>query len=149
MKTKNSENKRIKTEKSSTFYFLFSIFCTILLSAFYFLLPTASAAGLAVACGGKNESPCTLCDLFKLGKNLINFSMEIISVLAIAFIIYGGIMMMLGSGNPQKIKESQGIIWSAIIGIIIISCSWVILNTFFHLMTGGLAWPWDDIQCKI
>ena len=57
--------------------------------------------------------------------------MEIISVLAIAFIIYGGIMMMLGSGNPQKIKESQGIIWSAIIGIIIISCSWVILNTFF------------------
>lgn len=75
--------------------------------------------------------------------------MEITSVLAIAFIIYGGIMMILGGGNPSKLKESQGVIWSAIIGIIIMSCSWVILNTFFHLMTGNIGWPWDAIQCKI
>jgi len=93
-------------------------------------------------------SGCTFCDLSKLGQNVINFSIEIASVLAIAFIVYGGIMMMLGSGNPQKIKESQGVIWSAIIGIVILSASWIILNTFFNLMTGDPNWPWHTIQCQ-
>jgi len=82
-------------------------------------------------------SGCTFCDLSKLGQNVINFSIEIASVLAIAFIVYGGIMMMLGSGNPQKIKESQGVIWAAIIGVVIALTTWIILNTFFHLLTGG------------
>lgn len=139
-------NKRIKTEDFSTFYFLLSTFCILLLSTFYFLPSTVSAAGL-VPCGGEGEAPCTFCHLSQLGQNVINFLIEITSVLAIAFIVYGGIMMMLGSGNPTKIKESQGIIWSAIIGIVILSASWVILNTFFNLITGDPNWPWHTIQC--
>ncbi|MEK7574007.1 MAG: pilin [Patescibacteria group bacterium] len=148
MKQINSQKQKIPGEKlHSTFYFLLFIFCLILLSTFYFLFSTASAAGL-VPCG-EEGNPCSFCHLFQLGQNVLKFLMEISSVLAIAFIVYGGIMMMLGSGNPAKIKESQGIIWSAIIGIVILACSWVIINTFFHLMTGKIDWPWDEIQCKV
>jgi type IV secretory pathway VirB2 component (pilin) len=121
-----------------------------LFSIFYFLFSTpatVSAAGL-VPCGGEDEPPCKFCDLFKLGQNIINFLLEKVSpALAIAFIIYGGIMMMLNSGNPSKLKESQGIIWSVVIGVVIALTVWIILNTFFHLLTGGLAWPWDEIKC--
>lgn len=101
-------------------------------------------AKLAPDCSG---SGCTWCDLFQLGQNIINFLIEISSVLAIAFIIYGGLIMMLNSGNPSKLKESQGIIFSAIMGVVILLSAWVILNTFFNLLTGGLNWPWHTIQC--
>ena len=93
------------------------------------------------------ESGCEFCHLFVLGQNIINFLIEISSILAVAFIIFGGIMMMVGSGSPEKLKKSKDIIWSAIIGIIILLSAWVILNTFFNLLTGGLNWPWHQIQC--
>lgn len=127
----------LKTPKICLFVFI---------ALFLFIFNSVSAAGL-VPCGGEGEDPCTFCHLSQLGQNVINFSIEIASVLAIAFIVYGGIMMILGSGNPTKIKESQGIIWSAIIGIVILSASWVILNTFFNLITGDPNWPWHTIQC--
>ncbi len=101
-------------------------------------------AKLTPDCSGAS---CTWCDFFQLGQNVINFLIEISSILAIAFIIYGGLMMMINSGNPSKLKESQGIIFSAIIGVVILLSAWVILNTFFNLMTGGLNWPWHTIQC--
>ena len=102
-------------------------------------------AKLTPDCSG---SGCGWCDFFQLGQNIINFLIQISSILAIAFIIYGGIMMMINSGNPSKLKESQGIIWSAIIGIVIMLSAWVILNTFFNLLTpGGINWPWHTIQC--
>ena len=90
---------------------------------------------------------CNFCNLMELGQNIINFLIEISTILAVAFIIYGGIMMMLGSGSPEKLKKSQSIIWSAIIGIVILLSAWVILNTFFNLLTGGLNWPWHQIGC--
>jgi len=102
-------------------------------------------AKLAPDCLGVS---CTWCDFFQFAQKIINFLMYNIAFpLAVVFIIYGGITMMLNSGNPGKLQESQGIIWSAIIGIAIMLSAWVILNTFFGLMTGGIGWPWDTIQC--
>ena len=124
--------------KVQSFYFFIFIFS-------FFIFNSVFAAGL-VPCGGRDEAPCKFCDLFKLGQNIINFLLEKVSpALAIAFIIYGGIMMMLGSGNPQKLKKSQDIIWSVVIGVVIALTVWIILNTFFHLMTGEIRWPWDEI----
>lgn len=90
---------------------------------------------------------CGWCDLFQLGQNVINFLIEISLVLAVAFIVYGGIMLMVQSNKPEKLQANRQIIWSAVIGVVIALASWVILNTFFHLLTGGLNWPWDQIQC--
>jgi len=102
-------------------------------------------AKLLPECSGAD---CTFCDFIQLGQNVINFLTQNIAFpLAVAFIIYGGIMMMVNSGNPGKLKENLGIIWSAVIGIAIMLSAWVILNTFFHLMTGELNWPWYSIQC--
>ncbi len=109
------------------------------------LLNLLFLAKLVPECSGTS---CTWCDFIQLGQNIINFSTKDIAFpLAVAFIIYGGIMMMINSGNPSKLKESQGIIFSAIIGIVIMLSAWVILNTFFNLLTGGLNWPWHTIQC--
>jgi RsiW-degrading membrane proteinase PrsW (M82 family) len=90
---------------------------------------------------------CGWCELIQLGQNIIDFMIEISLVLAIAFIVYGGIMIMVNSYKPEKLQESRSIIWSALIGLVIVLASWVILNTFFHLLTGNLNWPWNQISC--
>jgi len=109
------------------------------------LLTVSFFAKLLPECSGAD---CTFCDFIQLGQNIINFLTQNVAFpLAVAFIIFGGVMMMINSGNPQKLKESQGIIFSAVIGIVIMLSAWVILNTFFHLMTGSLNWPWHTIQC--
>lgn len=102
-------------------------------------------AKLTPDCAG---ATCTWCDFIQFGQGIINFLMQDIAFpLAVLFIIYGGIMMMINSGNPSKLQESRGIILSAVIGLAILLGSWVILNTFFNLMTGGMNWPWHTIQC--
>ncbi len=90
---------------------------------------------------------CGWCELIQLGQNIINFLIEISLVLVVAFIIYGGIMIMITGAKPEKLQASRSIIWSAVIGLVIVLASWVILNTFFHLLTGQLNWPWDQIKC--
>jgi type IV secretory pathway VirB2 component (pilin) len=102
-------------------------------------------AKLTPDCAG---ATCTWCNFVQFGQGIINFLMQNIAFpLAVLFIIYGGIMMMINSGNPSKLQESRGIIWAAVIGLAILLGSWVILNTFFNLMTGGINWPWHTIQC--
>ncbi|MDP3052779.1 MAG: hypothetical protein Q8N22_02385 [bacterium] len=109
------------------------------------LLNVLFFAKLAPECSGTS---CTWCDFLQFGQKIINFlTQDIAFPLAVAFIIFGGIMMIINSGNPSKLKESQGIIFSAIIGIVIMLSAWVILNTFLNLMTGGLNWPWYTIKC--
>lgn len=93
---------------------------------------------------------CGWCDLIQLGKNIIDFligPMGVLPILAVAFIIYGGIMLMVQSNKPEKLQANRQIIWSAVIGVVIALASWVILNTFFHLLTGEISWPWDQIKC--
>jgi amino acid transporter len=121
--------------------FLFSIFY------FLFSISTAFAAGL-VPCG-EEGNPCTLCHLFKMGNRIIRYLMEISIPLGVGFMVFGGVMMMLAGGSPQKLQKSKDIIFSAVIGIIIVLVSWIILSTFFHLMTGKLDWPWQEIKCSV
>lgn len=67
--------------------------------------------------------------------------------LAAAFILYAGIRLMIYGGNPAKRQENFKIIYAAVIGLFIVFGSWIILNTFFHLLFGGAAWPWEGIKC--
>lgn len=120
-----------------------------------FLLPVAvSAAGIPywgplVACGG---DVCTsLCDLVTLGQNITSFGITLV-VFAIApiMIVYGGIMVMLSSGSPERMKTGKKIILNGVIGMALALGTFVILSTFFLVMgiaTGGNSVQWPTIQC--
>jgi len=104
-------------------------------------------AGLLPSCAHETNTICGWCDLMQLCQNVIKFVTEISLLLAVIFIVYGGLMMMIFSYRPEKISESKEIIKAAVIGVIIITVSWVLLNTLFHLLTGKADWPWNQIQC--
>lgn len=90
---------------------------------------------------------CTFCNLAQLAQNLINFLITLSLTLAVGFITYGGIMMIIFSAQPPKIETSKKIISSAIIGLVVVLGSWIIVNTFLHILVGHAAWPWYVISC--
>ena len=126
--------------KIKNFYFFIFIFS-------FFIFNSVFAAGL-VPCG-EEGNPCAFCHLFEMGNRILKYLMEITVLLGVIFIVFGGVMMMLAGSSPKKLQDSKNIISGAIIGIIIMLTSWIILGTFFHLMTGGANWPWQEIKCSV
>jgi len=134
--------------------FIFAILFTL------FIPVITSAAGL-VPCGLSEDdpdtlminetTPCTACDLLVLFQNVLKFALEIAFLIVIGFIAYGGFRWIFSGGNETNIKAGQQIMTNAIIGLVIILCAWLIVNTVFWLIKtiGGTDYTgtWFKIEC--
>jgi len=66
-----------------------------------------------------------------LAQNVLNFAYRIISGIVIIMIVVGGFKMMFSGGNEANIQAAQKTLTSALIGLVIILCSYLIVNTIF------------------
>lgn len=62
-------------------------------------------------------------------KALYLFGLAIVGVIAMLFIIIGGIRYMAAAGNEAGISEAKSQITSAILGLVLVLTSWLILHT--------------------
>ncbi len=62
-------------------------------------------------------------------KALYLFGLAIVGVIAMLFVIIGGIRYMTAAGNESTITEAKGQITAAILGLVLLLTSWLILNT--------------------
>jgi len=128
---------------------------------FVLFLPLISEGAGLVPCGRseddlstpKNESsPCTACDLLVLLQNVLHFALTMAFLIVVIFAIYGGFRWIFSGGNEANIKAGQQIITNAIIGLVIILCAWLIVNTVFWLVaqTGGQDYTgtWFQLKCE-
>lgn len=53
------------------------------------------------------------------GLNLTTFLFGIIGALALLMFVYGGFVLILSQGSPEKVKEGTGIMVAAVIGLVI------------------------------
>ena len=73
--------------------------------------------------------PCGIGDFFTLLGNIYNFIvLWVVTPLAIIALIVGGIFMMVSAGNPTLMGRGKQILWTAIIGLVLVFCSWLIIN---------------------
>lgn len=103
-----------------------------------------------VPCGGTGQEPCTQCDFLKLGKNLVDFILLfIVPVAGTLLITIAGFMILLGGANPALISKGKSIFWSVIIGIVIISTSWLIVNFLLKSLAGesDISKDWYKLTC--
>jgi len=116
-----------------------------------FLPLITKAAGL-VPCGGTGENECTACDLVVLFQNVLKFALAIAFLIVIIFIVFGGFRWIFSGGNEANIKAGQQTITNALIGLAIILCAWLIVNTVFWLIaqTGGNDYTgtWWHLECE-
>jgi hypothetical protein len=132
--------------------FLFvAIFAVVMIGAASFVLAdnVTPIEGL-VPKGCQLGCPCTLCDLYMLGKNIISFLLYGIAIPVVAVVIlYGGVMMLTSAGNPQKISTGKTAIGNAIVGLAIAFFAWVIINALlqtlaFQISFGGALTNWNN-----
>ena len=90
---------------------------------------------------------CSLCDGLQVAINIVNDLTTLAIIITVGMIVYGAVRMMLSGGSETLVKEARGIITSAVIGLVIVLCGWLIVNTFIHILSGNIDFPWANIKC--
>lgn len=111
--------------------------------------------GPIVPCGIKSDpsrsKDCTLCDIFVMIQNIIDFILIAIFIISPILIVAGGIIILTSAGIPERTGLGKKIITNTVIGIIIALVSWTIINVVFNTLVGenpkGVPWPWYKIEC--
>ena len=94
--------------------------------------------GPIVPCGGSGQADCTLCHLWNLGSNIINFiSFNLAIPFATILFVVAGILFLVSGGNEQKISLAKSIFTNVIIGLVIIFTSWLLIDTLFKTIADG------------
>lgn len=66
-----------------------------------------------------------------LGQNIviiINYFLGLLGLIAVAFLIYAGVMMVTAGGAEEQVTKARKIIMYAVIGIVIILLSYTIVT---------------------
>ncbi len=61
-------------------------------------------------------------------RDIYNFLISIVGILAMAALVYGGFRYLTSVGNPAAVEDAKDIINSAVIGLVLALSSWLILN---------------------
>jgi len=84
--------------------------------------------------GESGNSPPTLGGMFKMIERIFKYIFPVAGLLCVIFIVQGGYMWMTSSGEPEKIKQAQGTLTWAIIGLVFVIISSSILSAIVRLI---------------
>jgi hypothetical protein len=79
-------------------------------------------------------APPTLQAAFQMLDNVFSIFIPVGALLAVAMIVYGGYMWMMSNGDASKIKQAQGTLTWAIIGLVFLSIFRMILTLVFQFL---------------
>lgn len=112
------------------FYITISIVCIFLASANSILAQTTGGTNACTSTPGTTSlcNPLGVNSPQALIGKVINAVLGIVGSLALLMFVYGGLVWMTSSGNPEKIKQGRGIIVWAAIGLAIIFFSYALVR---------------------
>lgn len=124
------------------------------LSAVAFFAAPLFAYAALVPCGKTGESMCTLCDIILGIYVLVDWAMKIMVFAAIVSITIGGILYIVSMGNPGLMGMAKNAIKYAVIGVVVILCAVLIVNTVMRVLATreGLGisptTSWRTFECQ-
>jgi len=95
----------------------------------------------AVTDGVPEVTPITdsnVTDVGGLITMIIKFLTYIVGGLAFIYLVYAGILYITANGNPEQAKKGQTGIINAIIGIIIVTLAWIIVNVVTNTTSSAI-----------
>jgi len=117
----------IKVKRFFILLMVFVLFCAIVAMAPNALaldtitnLKTTADTGFGNGYTGKQNDPSTI-----IGK-VVGAGLAFIGVLFLILMIYGGFTWMLARGNEQEVTRAKDLIYSAVIGLVIVLAAYAI-----------------------
>jgi len=108
--------------------------------------------GPIVPCGTvASGRDCTLCDLWKLASNIINFiSFNLAIPLGAFLFVVAGAIFLVSGGNETRVGLAKTIFTNTVVGLIIIYLSWLFIDTFLKTIAKGtFVGAWNSFPvCK-
>ena len=80
---------------------------------------------------------CTLTPSGNLLSTLLNFFFAIAVIIAVIYMIYGGIKYIMSRGEKEQVEESRNHIVAAVVGLIITFLAFFIINIVLGLFLGN------------
>jgi len=148
-------------------------FIVLVLALLIIAAPLASFAAYdptkgLVPCGtSANPAPCSLCHLYVLIDNILDFIMWTIApIVAVLAVGWAGFNIMISGEQPGLRAKGFGIIKTTVIGLAIMFAGWVLINEaliFFANETtdngrkvgsvtkdvNNYLLPWNKIKCSV
>lgn len=110
----------------------------VVLITLYSLLitpPTAHAA--IVPCTGLGSDPCTVNDLFELLIGIYNFLLGLAALVAMLFIVWGGVRMLYFSyleDSASELESAKLTVRRAVGGFVIIALAYLVVNAVLTML---------------
>ncbi len=102
----------------------------------FIALPAMAALVPDVCQGDAAADGCTLGTLKQLAFNIINWLLGAAGMVALLFLLIGGIQMLMSGGNPEQIKKGKATLSNALLGLGIVFGSYLIINIVVSQLTG-------------
>ena len=99
------------------------------------LMPVLVLAALPTPTPPTAGQPITLVEIEALIKRIAQFLIIVSVIIAVIFIIWGGVMYMAARGNEDQATAAKTTIWNGVIGAAVVLGVGVILQTLAGLIT--------------
>jgi hypothetical protein len=101
-----------------------------------FILPTLvmSQQIQIITCGNSTSTMCGYADFVGTINNIVDWVIASAGVIFTISAIWGGFLYIFSGTNPSYKAKAKSILWSTIIGFIIVLCSWLIVYTLLGFL---------------
>jgi type IV secretory pathway VirB2 component (pilin) len=82
------------------------------------------------------DNPPTIEDLITSIDGVLEYLVPVASLVAVVFIIIGGYMWMTSAGDPDRVKQAQGTLTWAVIGLIFVLLTGLLVNGLLEYVIG-------------
>jgi hypothetical protein len=98
------------------------------------ILPSLAMSQQIITCGNPGQDPCGYADFVGTINNIVNWVIASAGVIFTISAIWGGFLYMTSGVKPGNKEKAKNILWSTIIGFIIVLCSWLIVYTLLGFL---------------
>lgn len=119
------------------------------LLVFIMVFPLTTLADGLVPCGDPGQPACQTCHIYALVENVFAWVFRLAGIVVTIIIVYGGMRLVTSVGNAVAKSEARKIISAAIVGFILIGCSWFIIKFTLNVLAGndGATGVWSSLEC--
>lgn len=124
---------KIRYKKKICLAILFIVTCLLLGTNIYAAGVDPRNVASSPAGGGLkiNESNVTLPQF--IANVLVKYGLPIVGAIAVGFVVWGGVQIILSSGEPEKLAKAKKTLLYSVIGIIIVVFAYYIVVQFSGL----------------